>query len=271
MKRFFIGVVLTLALVSQGAGAGPPQVVYDGNEHGDPPFLVEEGWTPLINGKNLDGWEYTNPKQAGWVATSGVYWGGPNAERQLVAMPTPGDRLVNTANASGRASNLFTTRKFGDVELYAEFMIPAKSNSGLFMHGLYEMQIWDSYGIKPRLDTDQTGALYHYAKGPINGIDGGLVPLVRAERPHGYWNAFHVWWQAPRFDASGKKTANAKYLRVLLNGVLIHKNQERLGPTIASMSIPEAAENPVMLQGDHGPVAFKNIYVRSLRPLPETQ
>jgi len=251
----------------QSAGSAALQV-NDGNEHGDPAFLLEEGWTPLINGKNLDGWQYTDPKRAGWTATSGVFWGGPNDKGRLLALPTPGDRMVNTVNANGRASNIYTTRKFGDMELYAEFMIPAKSNSGLFAHGLYEMQIWDSYGINPRLPTDQTGALYHYAKGPINGIDGGLVPLARAEHPHGQWNAFHVWFQAPRFDAAGKRTAPAKYVRVLLNGVLIHENQVRLGPTTASMNIPEAAENPIMLQGDHGAVAFKNIYVRPLRPLP---
>lgn len=150
-------------------------------------------------------------------------------------------------------------------------MIPANSNSGVYLHGLYEMQIRDSYGIVPRLPTDQTGALYHYQGGPINGVDGGKTPLVRAERNHGQWNACHVWYQAPRFDESGKKIQNAKVLRALLNGQLIHENQERLGRTVASPNMPEATTNPVvMLQGDHGAVAFRNIYVRPLRPLPQS-
>ena len=117
-----------------------------------------------------------------------------------------------------------------DFELWVEFMIPKVSNSGVFLHGIYEMQIWDSFGIVPRLDTDRTGALYHYEGGPINGLDGGTVPLVRAERDHGQWNSYHVWYQAPRFDASGKKIQNAMVLRALLNGQLIHENKERLGP-----------------------------------------
>jgi hypothetical protein len=157
-----------------------------------------------------------------------------------------------------------------DFELYIEFMIPQVSNSGVYLHGLYEMQIWDSYGIVPRLDTDRTGALYHYQAGLINGVEGGTVPLVRAERDHGQWNSYHVWYQAPRFDESGKKIQNAKVLRALLNGQLIHENKERLGRTTASPDMPEATTNPVvMLQGDHGAVAFRNIYVRPLRPLPQ--
>jgi hypothetical protein len=111
--------------------------------------------------------------------------------------------------------------------------------------------------------------MYHYNGGPIDGIDGGIVPRVRAERPAGQWQSYHYWFQAPRFDASGKKVAPAKFLRIVFNGQVIHENVERLGPTVAAMKIPEAAENPLMLQGDHGSVAYRNIYVRPLRPLPQ--
>ena len=93
--------------------------------------------------------------------------------------------------------------------------------------------------------------------------------MVRAEYDHGQWNAYHVWYKAPRFDAAGKKTENAMVLRALLNGRLIHENQPRLGRTVAAPNMPEATVNPVcMLQGDHGSVAFRNAYVRPLRPLP---
>ena len=70
---------------------------------------------------------------------------------------------------------------------------------------------------------------------------------------------------APRFDASGKKIANAKFLRVVYNGVLIQENVEVDEPTISAQGTPEAPLGPLMLQGDHGPVAFRNIYVRALR------
>jgi hypothetical protein len=92
--------------------------------------------------------------------------------------------------------------------------------------------------------------------------------MVRADRPPGQWQSFQYWFQAPRFDASGKRIAPARFLRILHNGQLIHESVERLGPTVASMKIPEAPMNPIMLQGDHGAVAFRNIYVRPLRALP---
>jgi len=72
-----------------------------------------------------------------------------------------------------------------------------------------------------------------------------------------------------RFDASGKKTENAKFLRVLYNGLSVQNNVECDGPTRAGMNHPEAATNTIMLQGDHGPVAFRNIYVHALRPIIE--
>jgi hypothetical protein len=223
----------------------------------------------LLNGKNLDGWQLVDAaKQGKWLVTSAVVWGGTSNPTALVGLPVPGDRIVNTdVEPQGNASNIYTTEKFGDIELYVEFMVAAHSNSGLFLHGLYETQIWDSWGFTPRLATDQCGSMYHYNGGPINGVDGGITPKVRADRPPGQWQSYHYWFQAPRFDESGKKIANAKFLRILHNGQLIHENVERLGPTTASMKIPEAATNPIMLQGDHGAVAFRNIYVRPLRPL----
>ena len=96
---------------------------------------------------------------------------------------------------------------------------------------------------------------------------GGRPPLENASRPPGQWQSFHLWFQAPRIDAQGRKIASARFLRVLHNGVLVQENQEVYGPTHSAMPIPEAAENPLMLQGDHGPVAYRNIYVRPLRPL----
>ena len=274
MKNAALIVACILAGSSLSVGANLPAganlpTVYDGNDHGDPPFLIEDGWKPLLNGKDLSGWTYRDTRRDGtWMVTKGVIWPGASNPKTLIGRPEPGDRIVNTVK--GTASDLICNEKMSDFELYIEFMIPANSNSGVFLHGLYEMQIWDSYGIVPKLDTDRTGALYHYEGGPINGQDGGTVPLVRAEHPHGQWNAYHVWFQGPRFDASGKKIQNAKFLRVLLNGQLIHENQERLGRTQASPNTPEAATNPVvMLQGDHGAVAFRNIYVHPLRPLPK--
>ena len=274
MRHFLVGVAAAIAIASAlmlAAAAADLPPLNDGSDHGDPPFLAESGWRPLLNGKNLDGWELVDPGKPGkWMATSAVIWGGTANPTVLLGLPTPGDRIVNTGvEPRGNASNLYTTEKFGDIELYVEFMVAAHSNSGVFMHGLYETQIWDSWGFTPQLSTDQCGAMYHYNGGPIDGEDGGITPKARADRPPGQWQSFHYWFQAPRFDASGKKIANAKFLRILHNGQLIHENVERRGPTQAAMKIPEAATNPIMLQGDHGAVAFRNIYVRPLRPLAD--
>ena len=268
MKHILLSAALAGAFVCLIVGADVPPL-NDGSGHGDPPYLTEIGWKPLLNGKNLDGWDLIDPAKKGkWLATSGVVWGGTTNPAALIGLPTPGDRIVNTdVEPQGNASNIYTTEKFGDVEVYVEFMIAARSNAGVFLAGLYETQIWDSWGFTPRLATDQCGAMYHYNGGPINGVDGGITPKARADRPPGQWQSYQFWFQAPRFDESGKKTANAKFIRILHNGQLIHENVERLGPTVASMKIPEAATNPIMLQGDHGAVAFRNIYVRPLRPL----
>ncbi|MFC1551301.1 DUF1080 domain-containing protein [Candidatus Latescibacterota bacterium] len=277
MKKLLSLIICAAILFSPAVSADFPPV-NDGNFHGDPPYLLEDGWTQLLNGTNLDGWEYMEPEKGEWAVTGGVYWGGAGNPEQLTAVPGPGDRMYNTASGTNSASNIFTTQKFGDLELYVEFMIAGNSNSGVYVHGLYEFQIWDSFG-KDLSDqiTDICGAAYNYeftedqmnairAKGERPRYAGGIAPLVRADRPAGQWQSFHIWFRAPRFDSSGNKTANAAFLRVLHNGVLIHETVERTGPTRAPMKIKEAAKNPIMLQGDHGAIAFRNIYIRPLRP-----
>ncbi len=241
------------------------QAVLNDNHHGDPPYLLEKGWISLINGRDMGGWKYQDEKKADtWTAAKGIYWDQATNPKLLKAVSGTGDRIVNLPREGG-ASNIISMETVGDMELYVEFMIPEGSNSGVYVHGLYELQIWDSYGKEPRLQTDKTGALYYYVNRRTHGVDGSVIPAIRAERPHGQWNAYHIWFQAPKFDASGKKIENAKFLRVLLNGELIHENQERMEGTTACLEIPEAAKNPVvMLQGDHGSVAFRNIYVKPL-------
>jgi len=260
-----VGVALSVFLISSGKTT-EQTIVNDGNFHGDPPYLLEAGWKALLNGKILDGWQYKYDANAGWIATKGISWGGIDEPNKMKAIPEAGDRVTNIVGKP--ASDIFTKEKFGDVELYLEFLMPANSNSGVYLQGLYEIQLWDSFGrdLTGR-PTNMCGAVYHYAKQINNEYVGGVEPMVRAERPAGQWQSLHIWFEAPRFDNDGKKISNAKFVRVLLNGVLIHENVEREGPTRACMDIPEAPTNPLMLQGDHGPVAFRNIYIRPLRPL----
>lgn len=236
----------------------------DGEDHGDPPFLLEDGWKPLFNGRDLTGWHPQDDKLPNeWLTTRGVRWERLLGPTRLFAVPIPGDRLLNGPN--GRTVNLVTDEKFGDVELYLEFMLAKGSNSGVYLHGLYEVQIFDSWGSWEPMKTSDCGAIYHrWIDG--QGV-GGSPPSRNASRRPGEWQSFQIWFQAPRFDGAGRKVENARFLRVLHNGLSVQENVEVEGPTRAHMPLAEAPLNPIMLQGDHGPVAFRNIYVRRLRPI----
>lgn len=117
-----------------------------------------------------------------------------------------------------------------------------------YVHGLYEIQIVNSYGKDSLNPTNTCGSIYDFEQKVNDEYVGGVSPLVRAERPAGHWQSYHILFKAPRFDNEGKKISNAKFLRVLQNGVVIHENVERKASTRASMKIKEAAENPLMLQ-----------------------
>ncbi len=254
-----------LALVVSLFGQRRP-VLNDGDMHGDAPFLLEDGWTPLLDGKDLAGWHGQGPNSQ-WFTTTGILWDRLLGPTRLSAVPgpVPGAKILNGPN--GRTVNFVTDQKFGDIELYLEFMISKGSNSGVYLHGLYEVQIFDSWGSTEPVTSSDCGGIYH--RWINNQGVGGSAPSRNASRPPGQWQSFYIWFRAPRFDASGKKTANAKFVRVVHNGFSIQNNVEVDGPTRAAMNIPEAAENPIMLQGDHGPVAYRNIYVRPLREIVE--
>ena len=174
-------------------------------------------------------------------------------------------RMIN--GPQGRTVNVVTDQKFGDSELYLEFMIAKGSNSGVYLHGLYEVQVFDSYGSTEKMTSSDCGGIYH--RWIDNKGVGGSAPSRNASRRPGEWQSFQIWFRAPRFNAAGKKTSNARFLRVLHNGLSVQENVEVDGGTRAHMSIPEAATNPIMLQGDHGPVAYRHIYIRPLRPIIE--
>ena len=243
---------LTLALCL--AGAGLAQLA------GDPPYMREDGWRPLLNGRDFTGWVGENGKPHGWVTAKAVAYDAAASPKMLLAKESPGDRILN--GLQGKANNLATTERFGDVELYLEFLVPKGSNSGVYLQGLYEVQVFDSYG-KASVETTDGGAIYH--RWIENKPVGGSPPKVNASRPPGQWQSYHVWFRAPRFDASGKKTQDARFEKVLYNGVLVQENFSVDGGTRSHMNLPEAEANPLMLQGDHGPVAYRNIYIRPLR------
>src|SRR5215469_9090928 len=112
------------------AVAQPLPDFYHSERHGDPPFLYEEGWRPLLNGQDLSGW---HPQEGAstWFTTRSVNYNRIYVPKGLIAKPAPGDRIVN--GPDGKTSNLVTDEKFGSFELYAEFMNARGSNSGIFL------------------------------------------------------------------------------------------------------------------------------------------
>jgi hypothetical protein len=228
--------------------------LYHDETHGDPPYLSETGWRPLLNGRDLTGWHAENAGAHEWFTATSVVWKRVFSPLRLIAKAAPGDRIVN--GKEGKTANLITGEKFGSFELYLEFLLAKGSNSGVYLHGLYEIQIFDSYGFQGRLTPGDCGGVYESSEA------GGSPPAVNAARPPGEWQSLRIWFQAPRFDSSGKIVARPKVLRVLLNETPVQENVTLPGPTVSHLNIPEAAVNPIMLQGDHGPVAYRNLYVK---------
>lgn len=257
--------LLAVAGLATAQQAGLPPVT-DGAAHGDAPYLIEDGWTPLLNGKDMTGWHGMDPaKPNAWFAAKSIFYEPYLSPTFLHGRPGGGDRIVNGPN--GRTVNLVSDQKLGDVELYLEYMVAKGANSGVYLQGLYEVQVFDSFGALDPPTSSDGGGIYH--RWINERPKGGSAPRVNACLPPGRWQSYQIWFRAPRFDASGKKVENAKFIRVLHNGILIQENVEVEGGTRASMTHAEAAENPLMLQGDHGPVAYRNIYWRPLRPIEE--
>jgi hypothetical protein len=162
----------------------------------------------------------------------------------------------------GRTKNLLSKAEHGDVEAHIEFVVPKGSNSGVYFQGRYEIQILDSWGVKEPKYGD-CGGIYQRWDSKRNppGYEG-RPPKVNASRAPGEWQTFDVTFRAPRFDAGGKKTADARFVKVVHNGQVVHENVDVTGPTRAAAFGDEKPTGPLMLQGDHGPVAYRNVWLR---------
>ncbi len=174
--------------------------------------------------------------------------------------PIPGsDGLYN--GPEGKTVDLVSKPEFGDIRAHVEFMVPEGSNSGVYFQGRYEVQVFDSFGKVWPEYVDCGGIYQRWDDGREPKGFEGRAPRVNAAREAGEWQAFDVVFRAPRFDGQGNKIANARFVKVIHNGVLIHENVELTGPTRASLYQDEQPRGPLMLQGDHGPVAYRNIWV----------
>ena len=170
--------------------------------------------------------------------------------------------LINRPTAENRA-HIFSRFEHGDIELDLEFMIPKGSNSGIYFQSRYEIQLFDSWG-KEKLTSKDCGSIYErwddQKPEKEKGFEGH-APKKNVNKAPGLWQHLHIKFKAPKFDSLGNKITDAIFEEVSHNGILIHKKIEVTGPTRAAhildqSELPKAA---LMLQGDHGPVAFKNI------------
>ncbi len=175
--------------------------------------------------------------------------------------------ILLNGEKKARVSYLFTAGKFGDVSVSLEFMIPKGSNAGIYLMGRYEIQIFDSYGKDVVKHSDLGGIYQRWGKNSYGKGLGyeGVAPKVNAAKAPGEWQKIDTIFRAPRFDASGKKVQNAKFVSVHVNGQLVHENVEVTGPTRAHPLKGEEASGPVSIQGDHGPIAIRSFVVEPLQ------
>ena len=173
----------------------------------------------LFDGKNLDGWKLTNPRaKSAWSIRDGVLTNNP--------VQTPGQPRIHYGN-------LRTVDEFEDFNLKLNVSVPKGGNSGIYLRGIYEIQVSDSYGRS--LDSHNMGGVY-----------SRITPRVAAEKPAGQWQTFDI-------------TLLDRHVTVILNGQTLIDNEPLLGCTGGAMWSDEFKPGPLYLQGDHTGVNYRNI------------
>lgn len=210
----------------------------------------------LFDGKDLTGWHKPTGE---WLVAKAVSLDAGDPAKFAI---TPGEGIM-VNGPKGRSINLISESEFGDAEVHIEFCVAKHSNSGIYLMGRYEIQVYDSHGVEQdKYPGIECGGIYPRWINEQN-VEGHS-PRINASKPPGEWQTFDIVFRAPRFDASGKKIANAKFVKVAHNGKVIHENVELNGPTRGPLSEVEKATGPLLLQGDHGPVAYRNLRVKPL-------
>ena len=179
--------------------------------------------------------------------------------------------LVNAPDEKNKGADLYSNLEHGDADLEFDFMMAKGSNSGIYLQGRYEIQLFDSWGKANARAADNGGIYERWDESRGQGKEGyeGYAPRQNVAKAPGLWQRLKISFQAPRFDSSGKKTENAKMIRVELNGVVIHENIELFGVTRGGLT-PEVPAGALRIQGDHGAVAFRNIKLTNYnKPRPE--
>lgn len=205
----------------------------------------------LFDGTNLDDWEVKQKKKGEnrWVVGEPKVEGDAKSFTVTEEGEGAGRAMVNQVDGHGQSWDIFSKKKFGSCRIEIEFMVAKGANSGVYVMGEYEVQILDSFG-KEKMGNGDMGAIY-----------GAKPASANPCKKHGEWQKYVIDFKAPKFDEDGKKVANAKFIKVELNGTVIQEGIEMPGPTPSGVTGKEAATGPIMFQGDHGPVAFRKVTV----------
>ncbi len=204
-----------------------------------------------FNGRDLSGWTTKPPhERSHWKV--GIARLNPENPAEIVFTKGTAKETLHLVNTKPHGVDLYTKETFGDIRVELDVMVPKGSNSGIYLMGEYEIQVFDSFG-KSQLGGGDMGAIY-----------GAAPPKVNAQKPSGEWNHYVIEFRAPRFDKNGNRTDKAEFLKVVLNGKTLHTHVEMNGPTPSGVTGREQAAGPLMLQGDHGPVAYRNIMITTL-------
>lgn len=193
----------------------------------------------LFDGKDLSKWKSSSSPSgaAAWTVADGA----------MTVKPGTGD--------------IETRQHFDDYQLHIEFRTPAevkgngqgRGNSGIFMQGVYELQVLDSYN-NPTYSNGQAASIYKQT-----------MPLVNASRKPGEWQTYDVVYTAPKFNKDSMLLAPA-YITVLHNGVVVQNHTPILGttPYIGHPEFQVHGEGPIRLQDHSNPTSFRNIWIREL-------
>ena len=201
------------------------------------------------------------PTAANWRVAGGA---SADRSRNLALQAEPGTGVLVNSPTDAAKGHLFTTFEHGDIDASLDVMLPKGSNSGVYLMGRYEVQLFDSWGVQSPTFADMGGIYQRWndKRGKANEGYEGVPPRLNASRAPGLWQHLDIVFRAPRFDGK-RKIANARFVRVALNGVVVQENVEVTGPTRAAPFEDERATGPLMIQGDHGPVAVRNIQYKT--------
>jgi hypothetical protein len=209
------------------------------------------------------------PADNNWKIVGDVYY---DITKAGAGKTSTGKGIAVNEPSGKNKGHLFTSMEHGDIDLELEFMMDKESNSGIYLQGRYEIQLFDSWGVINPKASDCGGIYERWDESRPEGRKGyeGHPPAQNVSKAPGLWQHLRIQFQAPRFTSSGQKIANARFVKVIHNGVTIHQNVELTGPTRSAAFTGEKPTGPLMIQGDHGPVAIRNISYKSYGTEPVT-